>query len=320
MLEKIKLYQEVLKIEPNSRVFFALAELLADADQIEEAVKVLRHGLEANPDHLQARFLLIELLGRLGLEDEAIKAFSGLNKILSQYPHFWRIWAKQSRDESSDMYTALSFLAGRLDGTGMTWGRLLELGIDAATSGLSPSRSGAVTSDFAEPKPVEDKGKKTPASEKNLPAAKPQKLEISPSDNSDDEKEALSKEPRKANKNSAKDASIRTKTMADLLIQQDDFEGALNIYEELLAGGAVAKAEKKILAARVKDLRAKLSGDDKITFEAPHWSLSEDTGEQAKLIESHEQKEETSTPQGVSNKLVNILELLADRLEARSGT
>ena len=46
MTEKIEWYKEVLELEPNSKVFFPLARMLAEEQRFDEAVAVLEHGLE----------------------------------------------------------------------------------------------------------------------------------------------------------------------------------------------------------------------------------------------------------------------------------
>ena len=45
MTEKIEWYKEVLELEPNSKVFFPLARLLAEAERTDEAVEILEQGL-----------------------------------------------------------------------------------------------------------------------------------------------------------------------------------------------------------------------------------------------------------------------------------
>ena len=44
MMEKIEWYQEVLKLDPDSKVFFPLAKLLRDSQQPDKAIEVLRVG------------------------------------------------------------------------------------------------------------------------------------------------------------------------------------------------------------------------------------------------------------------------------------
>ena len=54
MMEKIEWYQEVLKLDPDSKVFFPLAKLLRESQQPEKAIDVLRAGLERASVYLEA--------------------------------------------------------------------------------------------------------------------------------------------------------------------------------------------------------------------------------------------------------------------------
>ena len=62
MMEKIEWYQEVLKLDPDSKVFFPLAKLLRDSQQPDKAIEVLRAGLQHSSVFLEARLLLIQIL------------------------------------------------------------------------------------------------------------------------------------------------------------------------------------------------------------------------------------------------------------------
>ena len=60
--EKAKWYQEVLSLDPDSRIFLPYARLLAELGRAGEAVDVLKAGLGKHPEFLEARLYLIELL------------------------------------------------------------------------------------------------------------------------------------------------------------------------------------------------------------------------------------------------------------------
>jgi hypothetical protein len=115
--------------------------------------------------------------------------------------------------------------------------------------------------------------------------------------------------PEKAKGRAAKgrEAEVRTKTMAALLAQQGDTAGAKAIYDELLAGLAPG-AER----AEIEALAAALSGGK--ASEAP--DAAADTSEAAS------QEGDPAGPtrkSGGPAKLVNLLEALAGRLDARAG-
>ena len=76
MMEKIEWYQEVLKLDPDSKVFFPLAKLLRESQQPEKAIDVLRAGLERASVYLEARLLLIQLLFESSRKEECAAELS----------------------------------------------------------------------------------------------------------------------------------------------------------------------------------------------------------------------------------------------------
>ena len=69
MTEKIEWYKEVLELEPNSKVFFPLARMLANEGETEEAIEIIERGLVRHPEFLEARLYCIELLHKCGRID-----------------------------------------------------------------------------------------------------------------------------------------------------------------------------------------------------------------------------------------------------------
>ncbi len=129
MLTKIDLYREVLAIEPNSKVFFPLAKELSCLGRLEEAAELLRKGIAFHPDHLEAKFLLIELLTRLEKKTEAETAFSGIGEMLADYPAVWALWAEKAAFATRDPSLALRFLARFFRDGSLTWTAVLEEGL-----------------------------------------------------------------------------------------------------------------------------------------------------------------------------------------------
>ena len=111
MASKIELYREVLEIEPNSKVFFPLARELAALGREDEAAGVLSRGIAQHPDHLEAKFFLIELLSRLGRAGEADAVFTDVGSLLSRYPAVWLLWSRTAAARSQDPALAMLFLA-----------------------------------------------------------------------------------------------------------------------------------------------------------------------------------------------------------------
>jgi len=131
MLSKIELYREVLDIEPNSKVFFPLARQLAEAGRQDEAVAVLTRGIGFHPDHLEAKFLLIEIQTRLGREDQAQDVFGDVGAMLARYPSVWLLWSKNAAARSKDPSLAMLFLAHYFQNQTLTWAEVMERGLQS---------------------------------------------------------------------------------------------------------------------------------------------------------------------------------------------
>ncbi len=135
METKIKWFKEVLELEPSSKVFFPLARLYFDDGKLDEAVSVLRHGLSRDPDHMEARFLLIEILMGTDKEEAAQEEVESIVSLLARYPGFWRAWAEKFAPRSFDSALALNFLALYFQGASLSWSQVIEKGLFALSSG-----------------------------------------------------------------------------------------------------------------------------------------------------------------------------------------
>ncbi len=92
--EKALWYQEVLSLDPASRIFLPYARLLARTGRRMEAVEVLRSGLARHPEFLDARLLLIDLLHDCGQDAAAGLEASGIIESLSRCSALWEIWSR----------------------------------------------------------------------------------------------------------------------------------------------------------------------------------------------------------------------------------
>ncbi|MHC1789181.1 tetratricopeptide repeat protein [Solidesulfovibrio sp.] len=133
MVSKIELYREVLEIEPNSKVFFPLARQLAEEGRQDEAAAVLSRGIGFHPDHLEAKFLLIEILTRQGREEQAQGIFTDVGSMLSRYPSVWLLWSKNAAARSKDPSLAMLFLAHYFQNQTLTWADVMERGLQSLT-------------------------------------------------------------------------------------------------------------------------------------------------------------------------------------------
>lgn len=69
--DNTRIYREMLKLDPSSKVFEALAEELCAAGEWAEVVRVCREGLKYHPDHIRPRVLLGLALMELGEQEES---------------------------------------------------------------------------------------------------------------------------------------------------------------------------------------------------------------------------------------------------------
>ena len=113
MTEKIEWYKEVLELEPNSKVFFPLARLLAEEGRDDEAVAVLEQGLVRHEEFLEARLFLIELLHAAGRLEACETQVGKLTKMFTTYAGFWQAWAAciSASGDAPDTAAVLRFLA-----------------------------------------------------------------------------------------------------------------------------------------------------------------------------------------------------------------
>lgn len=282
MQEKIKWYQEVLELEPGSKVFFPLARLLAQTGQIDAALATLQHGLARHPEFIEARLYLIDVLYTNDRMPQCNEQVAELNELFSNYAGFWQAWgaylAHTSQDK--DISLALSFLAASFQNTHLRLTDIFAQGLQAlqkgGTCGFSvPSERSSDALAFAENTsncaenlsvmPLEttmEKPADAPrlsAVEQNVTPTVPplaelvqslptafSRVEESPTvdamDDADDNEERF---------------SLRTRSMAEVLAEQGDFKNALDIYQELAT--QVATPEEQLdLQHRISTLTARM--------------------------------------------------------------
>ncbi len=318
MIEKIDLYREVLAIEPNSKVFFPLARELAEAGRVDEAIRILECGIGFHPDHLEAKFLLVELLSRQGKEDEAVGIFSGVQESLIRYPSVWRLWSRHAAFASRDPALALAFLAQYFRDPGLTFADVLEKGLEVV-SGIGPP-SVSAEAGAAEAVEVSALDAGVPAQpEPEVAVAepcRPGEEGAMPLRGADEVRElaglleggglqpAASEAPvvARAEPSGAvgrPEAGIRTKTMASLLASQGDIQGALDIYAEL-SSKLPPGSERDEIEARIAELSA--------------------GGGAAVIHMPSTQKAGVASGAKGKAKLIGLLDVLAGRLEARLGS
>ncbi|MDR2124649.1 MAG: tetratricopeptide repeat-containing protein [Desulfovibrio sp.] len=305
MKQKIEWYKEVLELEPGSKVFFPLAKLLAADKQAAEAEAVLRQGLLRHPDHVEARLLLVELLYRRGVDEELSAQTETLARLFSAYPGFWSAWCESFAEDPRmrDAATALRFFVAGLQGKEIDWSGIVEQGLQAVLREAGAPDADAFESGLSEEAPVlrsmrraavdcsgSDAAAGVPACEGETRAL------LSPPEQAQDEDAGAVDEGEEADES----ISLRTRSMAEVLAEQGDYAGALDIYRELLQ--AAPAGDRPSLEARVEELSRCMS----------------------QAADSAGREEKTPPFAGESSKIVNLfeslsfVESLAERLEARA--
>ena len=359
MTEKIKWYKEVLELEPNSKVFFPLARMLAEEQRFDEALEVLEHGLERHDEFLEARLFFIELLHRTGRSQACAKQIDRLSGMFAAYAGFWQAWAAclSAADASPDTASVLRFLAVHFMRGPVSLHEVLDRGI---ASLLGETRSQTVSPAENSQTPVAEIMQEKAASAESaltpedsmppddaplplLPEEDELQFRLKPSPFSgstpeDDEtffeetneekfdpaaamadEEALPEVLEKASPvktraeshaapvatdappseegdESEERFSLRTRSMAEVLAEQGDVKGSLDIYHEL-AAAAVSPEESADLRQRIATLSARLGSVQDVEQAQPP------------------QQEDSASGK---DKLISMLEALAERVEARA--
>lgn len=240
MTKKIEWFQEVLSLEPGSRVFFPLAKMYVEINEMENAAITLSRGLDRHPEHLEARMLHIQVLSNLGHTDQALTEVEKVVGTLKDYPAFWRLWAQAQPDENRDFSVFLMLVAAGMQGEYIHWTDIMLEGVTALSDRLvGPLPKPA-------PKPV------------TAPEPKAPRFVDAEEETEEDDAEQAS------GASAVPPITLRTRTMADVLAAQGDYGGALDIYRELWSrtGG-----ESEELQERIVRMEAGLGGE-KPTSEA----------------------------------------------------
>ena len=309
MKQKIEWYKEVLELEPGSRVFFPLAKLLAADGQTAEAVHALRQGLLRHPEHVEARLLLVELLFLQDAENELRTEIDGLGALFAAYPGFWKAWSEQlaSTPALRDAALAMRFFAATLPGKKVSWGEIIEHGLQSLLGAHDGAASFSPAFVAHTPSAQEEAAmRRKPL---HVPSMSDEQEEVAPPELPFTDRKTM---PRPAGPLTAEAApeaeeegtddeseeafSIRTRSMAEVLAEQGDISGALDIYQELMQ--AAEPEEKNSLMARADELAHRMNAGP--------------------AVDAGRAEEKAKAPGGESTRLVSLLESLAQRLEARA--
>jgi predicted Zn-dependent protease len=295
MQDKIRFYEEILSLEPGSKLFYPLARLYLENQELDKAHKALASGLEKHPEFLQARLLLLEVLSALDKQQELEQHLQQIWSQLGQSQEFWRLSAEYyQRQGDPDLAVAVSYLGRALQGQSPGWVQLLlqalqEKGqtqdVELASSPAVPERQ-AYQESSGEAEAVQEISTEQEASGTGTEA------EAELAEEELQEEESGQEEPEEA---LGSEDQYKTPTMAEIRAEQGDLQGALEIYSWLLEQAESSERQEE-LQARMQELQQK-----------------------AQTKEPQEEKPHNGQKKAESKQsaLVNRLERLASRLESR---
>ena len=279
MQDKIKVYEEILTLEPGSKLFFPLAVMLVGVGDFLKGEKVLTQGLAVHPEYMEARLLLLDVLDHLGQEDAAREHGEKVLDLLKKSEGFWAVWNKiLVGKKEQDTRTALHFVQESLHDRPLTWSAILEQGLSSLLAG-GTSNPGIPPVSMSEKEERSAEGPEQRISEEFSPAAVA----------GDEEREDI-----------LIDSDARTKTMADLLMKQEEYGQAADIYEALWRESQPG-SERDALQSAMDEARGMmtLAGEEESRADAAASAPKDD-------------------PATVDT--LNTLSALADRLERRAGS
>jgi tetratricopeptide (TPR) repeat protein len=314
MQDKLKCYEEALAIDPGSKLFFPLAKLYLDNEQIEKAEEVLKSGLERYPEHLEARLLLANIYFLRGQEKEGEKICVDMFSLLKKNMFFWSVLERFfDREGDVDLALAFRFLALHAKGEELTWSKVLKAGILALEKEDSSAQrsecSRVETGQLRDREIDDDKQIGIPHDEEPADQIVAQS-EVGVLVDADREIREIDEEFDDVEE--VKDLNFeqeaRTRSLADLLFEQEEYAKALDIYEELWRA-SLPGTERKDLENRIKEIKELLadgesSPEQKLAVE----SDSSDSNEEA-ISEKNDGQDE----------VIDFLSRLAERLEARAA-
>ncbi len=326
MMAKIEWYEEVLALEPGSRLFFPFARCLVEQGLRERAVEVLRAGLAVHPEHMEARILLIHLLDEQGDAEGGCAESRRIADVLMSYPGFWKsLGDAVGQTHGSDVALCLQFVAAALRDPSVTLAGMVARGLGIVGENTGASEAGGYDTSSTQlagqpvsdaQLPVEKSGQKA-EDQLAKPAAGPLGLA----------EQALDRPAEQASVPQADEpvqfvaerietdetVSLKTRSMAQILAEQGDLDGALIIYEEL----AAQEPDSAELRRRICELkRQKADGGDRSRY--GNLDTEAVTVPSQKTLEASTASAPQESKQSGGN-VVALLESLADRLEARAG-
>lgn len=312
MQDKISWYEEVLSQDPGSPLFFNLARLYLDQGERNKAIGYLQAGLDRNPAHAQARFLLIQTLADADRRDTARQYLEPILAGLGSSPDFWLLWAEKLEAEGrTDLAAAVRFIGTDIGQGPMSWAHVLLQGLqDLATIRSSEDQ-------IEEPRA--GTGEDVPE------GTDPHALE----GQAGNEDKDINEHPGTSSVNELNgteedlpSGGYRTVTMADILAGQGEFEAALEIYAQLQASETDPDRRQKITDRMDSVFRRMAPGEGKETGgegapQRPEGDQKEALSPDMKTNGQETTKAYARGQDPKKQELLRRLDRLASRLEAK---
>ncbi len=280
--ERLKWYQEVLALDPDSRIFLPYARLLAQAGNSAESISIIKSGLARHPDFLEAKLELLDLLEASGQKTAAMAEASELISLFTSHPAIWDIWSRMP-GVRSDMAAMLVFFSSCLKNEGFSLADVFNAGLRSLTSRAAdssapqnpPSSPAAADCPAQEEQPLRpwvsldfvpddddlpDDEQEEGTEEKPLPAL-PASAEPAAA-TAVQEREAISLPHPIPPSSTEGKCSLVTRSMAAVLEEQGAFDDAAKIYRELI-DASDSDEEKEELTIKLKSLAEEISSTEK---------------------------------------------------------
>ncbi|MFO7816430.1 MAG: tetratricopeptide repeat protein [Desulfovibrionales bacterium] len=323
MEQKEKFYLDVLELEPGSRLFYPLADIYLKQNRLREAREVLLNGLKHHPDHFDARLLLAAIHFELGEKEESLELVRDIFSRIQSRFFFWDLLARDYQDAGrEEMGLALKIISAQSRNEPVSLAGIMRVGLESFLNS-GPDDPAGTSSSESRPE--------------NTVSRAPETGDTPETDEDDQEIETPESEARSGEEEGADrypmldedaeevedldfDDPARTRSMADLLFNQEEYEQALRIYRHLWRGTKPG-AERRELEDIIVTLENKLS---------PEKDREEDMGGEAELPENGEDLAGEEAGSGnvpakeaaveqKRDEVVDTLTRLAERLEQRAG-
>ncbi len=308
MSERLELYKEIIELDPQSRVFFKYAQLLEKEQRVDEALSALARGLEFQPDFMEARLYYIDLLTRNDRLESASIQLHKFTSLFKKYPAFWLTWSKLTMEENSTVGSTLALLSALFNNPSLSVMQIFQAGLQSYTDQISTAKmptnaQNPIAQDLRtnkaeteHPLSVSDTITAILASNDSLSSLS--SMDIFDSKDASFDTDFLQED---FNEEVSIKSSVHTRSMADLLAEQGDIQGAIAIYSELLE--KASGHEKEEVAKRLNSLRN-------------HFEVAEHANTSSNQPTKNSEKNQSEKK--LAPRMQSMLERLADRLEDRA--